>query len=290
MTTTPQSSPDPFARRVLNRIVDEHLAPRPRWEFLFKNYFFWTLGVLAVVLGALAFSAALFRIKNAGWQLSSVTHGDLGQFIFDAAPVLWVVVFGVFLAIGYLNVRWTIHGYRYPLALIAIGAMLTSIALGAGLYATGLGGEIEESIGDHPPFYRPILVAQQSWWLSPGKGLLGGQVISADPETASFVLRDFSGNEWRIEEGELQDKDRDALVVGNTVRIVGAPAATSSVFHACVVFPWRAFRAFRERLAPTLHLPPASPNHERIASSSRTYVCKDIRSYKELREIDATGL
>ena len=50
--------------------------------------------------------------------------------------------------IGYLNVRRTKHGYRYSLAVIALGAVLTSLTLGVGLYAIGFGSRIDEIMAE----------------------------------------------------------------------------------------------------------------------------------------------
>lgn len=290
MTNDYEPRSDQLAKRVLDRIEGERLIPRPRWEFLFKNYFFWTLGALAVAFGALAFSAALFEIENAGWRFSAATHGDLVTFFFAAAPFLWVLVLALFILIGYVNVRRTDGGYRYPLAVIALGAVLTSIALGSGIYAAGLGGEIEQGVGDHPPFYRPIMVEEQSWWLAPAKGLLGGQVVSVAADASSFVLQDFSGATWTIDASDVRGTDLTTLARGGVVRVVGAPqAATSSTaFHACFVFPWATVGGYRDQPAP-LPLAVFASTSERSSAPTRSQLCKGIRPYEKLRTIDGNG-
>jgi hypothetical protein len=143
--------------RVLERIVDEHLRPRPRWEFVFQNCFFWGLGALAVILGALAFSAMLFEIVNAHWGLSAIAPSGFFTSFIEAVPFFWVVVLALFIFIGYLNVRRTNHGYRYSLAVIAFGAVMTSIVLGTALYMINFGRSIEEAVDRNTPFHRPVL-------------------------------------------------------------------------------------------------------------------------------------
>ncbi|MHB1163373.1 MAG: hypothetical protein ACYCZZ_02545 [Minisyncoccota bacterium] len=280
---------DPLAKRVLGRITDEHLTPRPRWEFLFKNYLFWGLGALAVLLGALAFSAMIFEIENVDWRLAPVTHGSFFSFFFDAAPLLWVSALGLFLLLGYVNVRRTSHGYRYPLAIIALGAILTSLALGSALYLTGLGSVVEEVVGDYPPFHRPILLRERSWWLSPGKGLLGGHVVSVAPGLASFELLDFNGTLWRVDGNDLRNHDLATVARGGVVRVVGVPtAATSSEFHACFVLPWEFHGDFGQKTYP-LPLALIASTSERSSSFVRSEACKGIRPYQQLRNIDTTG-
>ena len=287
--TAPEQPTTTLAARVLARIARDHIVPRPRWEFIFKNYFFWTLGALAVALGAFAFSAALFEVENAGWRLAVATHPDFLTFLLSAAPFLWALALALFVLIGYANIRRTNRGYRYPLALIAFGAVITSVALGSALYAFGLGGELEEAVGDHPPFYRPILVAERSWWLAPERGLLGGSVVSVAPGISSFTLRDFAGGVWRVDGSDLSAPDLTVVARGGIVRVVGVPAAaTSSVFHACFVFPWE-IRGAQPEPVPS-PLAAISSTSERSAPAARSEECKGIRPYQQLRTLEEAGL
>ena len=157
MTTNPPNNPDRLADAVLKQIADEHLVPKARWEFVFRNSFFWTLGAIAVLIGAAAFSATIFDIMNVDWRLAPITHGSFIALFFSAAPFLWVVALLLFVAVGYVNIRQTRHGYRYSLTTIAVGAVLTSVTLGTALYAAGVGHFVEESLGAHVPFYHPVL-------------------------------------------------------------------------------------------------------------------------------------
>jgi hypothetical protein len=280
---------DNLAERVLGRIKEKHLVPRPRYEFVLKNYLFWTLGVLAVILGALAFSATLFEIENVDWRLSAATHSNFFSFFLAAVPFVWIITLALFILIGYSNVRRTNHGYRYSLTIIALGAVLTSLTLGTGLYATGFGGRIDESIGDHPPFYRPILTAERGWWLAPEKGLLGGQVIDAAKNISSFALRDFSGHVWNIDGSDLRGVDLAVVARGGIVRIVGVPlSATSSIFHACFVFPWETYGDFRNAPPPP-PLAAIASTSENNATTTRSDACKNIRPYQQLHDIDDIG-
>ena len=289
MTTT-RPDQDRLAARVLERIEEDHVVPRPRVAFLFRNYTFWTLGALAVILGAFAFAAALFEVENAGWQFAIATHGGFLSLFLSAAPFLWVFALLLFLLLGYVNIRRTRRGYRYPLAVIALGAVLTSVALGTGLYAAGLGAELEEAVGDHPPFYRPILVEEQNWWVAPGKGLLGGTLVSLATSTDTFVLRDFSGTLWTVDAHDLRGNDLLVLARGGMVRIVGAPvSASSTAFHACFVFPWTIAGVFQDaQLPPPLFVPATST--ERASTTPRSDICRGIRPYTQLRTLDENGL
>jgi len=290
MKTSPEEQSDDLALRVLGRIERERVVPRPRWEFVLKNYFFWMLGALAVVLGALSFSMTLFRIGAVDWRFSSVTHANLPSFLFAAVPFLWIGVFTLFIFIGYGNIRRTNRGYRYTLLTIALGSMLMSLTIGTGLYVIGFGHRLDEAIGDHPPFYRPALAEEGSWWLAPERGLLIGQITGTAPDATSFVLRDLSGRSWQVEGGELQDHDRTIVMRGGMVRTVGVPArADSSTFHACFVFPWKVRGNPFDTPMPTFPVGAVLPGGI-SATTTPPGVCEGIRPYRMLRNFDETRI
>lgn len=274
-----------LAKRVFARITEEHLTPRPRWEFVFENYFFWGLGAFAVLLGASAFSAIIFEVANVDWRLSGVTHSDFVSFFFDAAPILWVIVFALFLLIGYLNVRRTNHGYRYPLKVIALGAILTSLTLGSAMFASGFGGAVENITGDQIPFHRSIQNRVHSWWFAPEKGLLGGEVLSVAPDVSSFVLRDFKGTLWTIDGSELRAQDLTTVARGGSVRVVGLPVRPGeavATFRACFVLPGNF-----QHGSPTPLAIVASTSERSVMAGKG--ICESIPPYQQLRRIDDAG-
>lgn len=274
-----------LSRRVFSRIEGEQLVPRPRWEFMFKNSVFWALGASAVILGACAVAAAIFDIENAEWPLAVATHASFASFFIDAAPFLWAFALGLFVVIGYLNVRRTNRGYRYPLVVIALGSILTSLTLGAGLYAFGMGQALEEAAGTYVPFYRPILESRRIWWQDPQDGLLGGEVVAISATTSTFILRDFEDTLWEVDSTDLQDPDQVVVARGGIVRLVGSPVmATTSLFHACFAFPWEVHGTFRSKPLP----PPLATVQPRASSTvfTQSTHCQSIRPYPQLKDLD----
>jgi len=130
----------PLAERVLTRIHTEKVVPRARWTFILANYIFWILGGVAVFLGALAFAAATFEAANAGWRSASAAEPARPlRFLFEVAPYLWALALLLFTLLEYVTIRHTRRGYRYPLGILALGAIVASLALGSVLYALGFG-------------------------------------------------------------------------------------------------------------------------------------------------------
>lgn len=272
----PQIPPPGLAERVLGRINTEHVVPRSRWSFAAENWLFWLLGVLAVALGSLASAAALFEIANAGWSFYAATHHDLLTFTLAAAPFLWLLVLALFILIGYENIRRTKRGYRYPFSIIVLGAVLTSIMLGSALFAAGFGEEVDEAIGDHPPFYRPVVVMQHAWWTRPDQGLLGGQVVGVSSSSDTFFLKAFDGTVWTVDAADLSTSSEAIVARGGVVRVEGVPdAGATSTLHACLVFAWETYGAMS---APPPGTPFAPPS-ERSSPIVRSEICKGASPY-----------
>lgn len=276
---------DSLMERVLHRIDTEDLSPKAKWVFMVRNGGFWVLGVVSIVVGALAFSAALFEIENADWLLFPATHSNFLSFFLETAPFWWAFVLLLFVGLGYENIRHTKRGYRYPLSLIVAGAILTSVTIGTVLYAAGLGERVEEGFGDHPPFYRPIIMVERSGWEHPENGVLGGTVLSASSTLATFTLQDFSGVVWTVDDDDLGPPDLTAVARGGEVRVVGVPmTGSTTTFHACFVFPWQPHGTFISTSEP----PPTAffaSTSEINAAPERSEECRDIRPYEALHDL-----
>lgn len=282
MTTPDTEHKGSLAERVIGRITAEHVEPRPRWEFLFENYFFWTLGAVAVVLGAFAFSAIIFELTNADWQYAFITHSDMLSFLLDAAPFIWVATLVLFVGVGYLNVRRTKHGYRYPLSVIAVGAVLMSLALGSALYVRGFGGILEQTAG-MTPLFNSIVEKQRTWWVAPERGLLGGTIVKSVADVSSFTLRDWRGDLWNVDATDLRPHDLVTVARGGLVHVVGVPTAATSSFHACFVFPWEIYGEPRSGPPP---FPVAFIASTSDRSATTSDACAHTRPYQKLRMLD----
>lgn len=274
--------PPSLSERVLERIGAEHLRPRSRWSFVLENWFFWALGALALLLGSLASAAALFEVANTGWDFYAATHHDLLTLIIEAAPYLWLLVLAFFVFVGYENIRHTKRGYRYPLPIIVIGSVLTSVVLGAALFAAGFGQEVEEAVGGHVPFYQPVLLAEHAHWLAPARGLLGGMVVSVSSTSDTFTLKSFDGSLWTIDAGDLSTTSAAAVERGGVVRVIAVPSMeATSTLHGCAVSAWKTYGT----AAGTPETRPFGPflRPERSAPSARMEVCKGASPYRPPR-------
>lgn len=236
-------SSEDLALKVLDRIEEERVVPRPKWQFTMKNRLFWVFGILSIVLGSLLAAALVFSFVNAGWEYREITHHDLFGFIVQVLPTIWVMALLGALLLAYENFRHTSRGYRVSLLLITGLSLLVVIFGGSLFYLSGAGRLVEEEVGGRIPTYRPVMMRQKMIWSRPEQGLLAGEVMEFDQEQSLLRLRGFDGNVYLMSTLDLADDSLDVLIERKPVRVIGVFAKPSDgpdkpYYRPCYVFPW----------------------------------------------------
>lgn len=288
--------------KIIERIEQEHVVPKPRWQFSLANQFFWALWALSLVFAASAAAAMIFALANSGWEFRSVTHDSAFSYLIDVLPVFWIAALIVFILIAYENMKRTKLGYRYPVRLIVGLGLFASLVAGAALFVSGWGEGVERGVGKHIPLYKPALESQKRIWLNPSKGLLGGEVTQADARYTTFTVRTFDGDVWLINGDDLGSHERGFLFQKGVIRIVGFPATATTtmeppVFHACMIFPWevRGKRMYGDTHTFQVFTPGKPVDGYaavRIPFDQRITSCKGFRPYDSLmwmRESNING-
>lgn len=246
--------------KIIERIEQENVVPKPRWQFSLANQLFWVIWAMSLLFAAAAAGAMMFALANSGWEFRDVTHDSFFAYLLDVLPVFWISALIIFVLIAYENMKRTKLGYRYPIRLIVGVGLFGALFVGGLLYASGLGENVEQNVGRHIPLYQPALQAQSRRWVNPTKGLLGGEVTQADARYTTFTIRTFDGNVWLIDGDELGSHERAAFLDDSRViRVVGYPSSATTtmqppVFHACMIFPWEVKGAPNSGKQPTFSI------------------------------------
>jgi hypothetical protein len=276
------------ADRVLAYIEKENVQPRSKWYFIFTNDFFWALGALSVVMGALSFAVVLFTYFNAEPELYAITHDSFLDFIFEWIPIIWMVSFVIFTYVGYKNIQNTRRGYKYPFSLIIVGSVLLSFIGGIVVYYFGFAAVLDTAFERHVPGYRSVVGLKRDIALRPQRGVIGGEVVDIANDFSSFTIRDFRGGVWTVTAEELMERDRDILTASSFVRVVGIPSTTTigslstNTMRGCAVLPWKIGQGEK------IPSPPKMPHRivgERKERHERNSVCKDVQPYLIIQEI-----
>lgn len=186
-----------ITQTVLETIKDKKIIPRPKWEFVMKNYFIWTVSIISLIIGSFAFAVIIYMFKNNDWDLYQQIGKNLLNFTLATLPYLWLIFLSLFIFLAYYNFKHTKSGYKYKLNLVIGGSIITSIILGILFYNIGFGQAIDNIFDEKIPVYRRLMMHRAAIWHQPDKGLLFGTIESIQAPDR-FKLRDLKNNPWIV--------------------------------------------------------------------------------------------
>lgn len=240
-------------QKIIDKIKTGSLSPKPRWHFLLKERLVWTIGVLALLVGAAAVSVMLYLANNNDWLVYEKAGRNFGAWLLLSLPYFWLVFLTLFLWLLSYNLKHTKKGYRYSISLIISIAIAASILLGMAFFALGLGAKIDDVLGRRAPLYDRLFNPHIDFWSQPEDGRLAGLVVSLSDEQ-HFILADREREEWTVVHAAA---DGDLVVLGQPVRVVGKLSGKKE-FTAKVIMTMKPGREFFKRLNPGLMPPPGA--------------------------------
>ncbi len=223
------------SEKMLAKIKDRKVKPIPKWHFWAKNILFWTLFLISVKLGSLAFAIILFAIENTEFDmLSHMTHSKIELF-FSMLPLFWIIFLGIFLWGAEWIFQKTKTGYRYSPIFIAGGSFILSIVIGTILFFTGGGEKLEQKFAEKISFYESVNEQRIKRWSDSKNGLLSGKIIIKEK---SLVLEDWNGKQFVVKIDRAIIKGGNYLKEGNKIKIIGK-LDKNNVFIADEIRPWQ---------------------------------------------------
>ncbi|MFA4941550.1 MAG: hypothetical protein WC582_03060 [Patescibacteria group bacterium] len=225
-----------IAKQVLEKIKEEKMKPKPRWEFIFKEYFLWFLAGLSLLIGSLAVAVIIHMLKNNDWDLYAGASDGLLSFIFITLPYFWLILLLAFAILSYYNFKNTKSGYRLHFRLLISASILSSIFLGILFFNLGLGREIDKIFSANLPFYEKYLMQRKHVWLNPERGFLAGKIMS-DVKNKNFELRDMEDKIWLIHGQNCFISPKVSLKKFEAIKIMGERIDEHN-FLASQIRPW----------------------------------------------------
>ncbi len=199
-------------QEILDKIKEQHIQPKKRWEFLFKNYLLWIAFVLAIIFGSLASSVTIFMIKHAAWSAQVPNFHPLKRLLINL-PLFWLVCLSLFILLAWYDFKNTKRGYKYHPAWVVVFSVIVSVLLGALIYQGGIGEKLEEAFFKRVPFYQQMFRHGGRMFVEPDKGHLAGVVISVDSDF--ITVEDFRGDLWKI------NTSTDQFYIGQRIILIG---------------------------------------------------------------------
>lgn len=226
-----------LSKSVLDKIKKEHLKPKPKWEFLLKDYVFWGLFGICIIIGGMVASMMIFKVYIHDWEL----HKPLGEsfFIFHlrAMPFFWLILLTGFIFVADYNFKHTKKGYKYSLPLVVLATILASIILGFALFGAGVAKRMDEKALQNLPFYREMTLDKKiEYWSQIEKGLIGGEITKINEDKVE--IKSFKGDVWEVNTEmvpkEMLDKLEEGMIIGGFGK-----KGEKGMFDAEKIKPWK---------------------------------------------------
>jgi len=188
-----------FTEKVIEKIREKKISPKPKWSFFLKNEIIWVFGILAVLFGGVSFSLIIYLFKAGQTLATGHFGGSFWQIFLTIVPIFWLLFLALFTFLAFLNIKKTKRAYKYSPILIFLLSVVVSIALGGILNMFGLGQKFDDVLGRriHPGFYKNFMNPQIDFWSNPEEGRLSGLITKIN-EDGSLLIKDIDSKEWTL--------------------------------------------------------------------------------------------
>lgn len=209
-----------ISKNVIKKIKKEKIEPYSKKHFFLKKSIIWTLFGLAILLGIIASSVAIFQIKHADWDLYHLLDYSLLSYVILIIPYFWLVFLIIFLVVANIYFQRTERGYRIKPALVILAIILLSITGGFLLYQTGFSEKLESIFQEKVPIYRWLHAGRHRVWMSPQKGLLAGEIIKIN-SAQEIVFKDLNEDHWTVDVSSALWRGRLRPEIGLKIKLMG---------------------------------------------------------------------
>lgn len=243
-----------FGPKLLEKIKEEKIAPKPRWQFLLKKYVVLVSGVAALIIGGLATSVTIYFFQDNGLNVYQKMDGSPLKFIFLTMPYFWLIFLAFFIFILYYNLKHTDKGYRYSIAAVSAVSIILSLFLGVIFFQLGIGRLIDDVLGERTPLYSSVINQQIAFWDAPEDGRLTGLVVSQISES-EFILLDMDRQIWQVITAPEYFFFPGIIQIRRPIRVIGVKI-NDQVFQAREVMPVGPGRKYFRRFEDDSHFRP----------------------------------
>lgn len=235
-----------FTDELISKIKEEKIKPKPRWSFIFKNYFLWIIGFLSLIFGALSFSLVIYIFKTSESTINQF-NSSAAEFLIASIPIFWLIFLSAFITLFYLNLKRTNKAYKYSPFIILFSGLITSIILGSSFYLFGFSKYINNVFGKSidPYLYSHFMNPQINFWSEPEKGRISG-IISKINTDKQLIIIDKDRKDWLIYYEELPNRIRLNLEIGLAIKSFGSKISENE-FRAIQIMPMNHGKEFFNR-------------------------------------------
>jgi hypothetical protein len=245
-----------LSEKIIKKISNEKIVPIPKWQFLLKSKFVWTMAIVSVIFGSIAVAISMHLVLSPIDSLPEQSPRlQLWQSL-AAVPYFWLLLIAAFIYAAYHNFVHTEDGYRWKTLQILGATIVSSILLGAVLLFSGFAPWLNNYFMQNIPGYTSFGDMRGAVWMNPEEGRLAGQILSINTRENTISLRDLKGKLWTITYDQ-QTFAEISLENDIYLKIVGKQTGEST-FAATEFRPWEGKGMMRRMMQ-------GNSNHLRIS-------------------------
>lgn len=223
------------SQRLIESIKARQIKPAPKAFFRIREGLTWAAFILAVFLGALAFSVILFSIQQTEFYiLRHLSHSRLEMFL-GILPFAWIAFLAFFLALSIFSFRKSERGYKFRMIQLAGYSFAFSVLLGTVFFLAGGAQRIEHAFALRVAIYESMQEKKARIWSMPEQGYLSGVIESSGPD--EFKIKAFDDKIWTISYADAFIAPVLLLEPGEIIKLSGKMTA-SDRFEADTIRPY----------------------------------------------------
>lgn len=142
--------------QVLKDIKEQGIKPTSRFYFVTRNYFFWLLFAVSVIVGAFAFSSILFALLLNQEYWNTLPFFSKSSLFIQSVPFFWLVLLVLFTISAWFNFKRTDGAHRRQNAMVVLASILFSMLLGVLLFRFGVAEHVQNIFTKHSATYRTV--------------------------------------------------------------------------------------------------------------------------------------
>lgn len=224
------------SEKSLQKIIKEEIKPIPKWEFLLRELFIWSVLIFFAILGGLSLSLATAVLQESDLDLYQKLNKSFLDYLFQNTPYALFFLAIIFIAILLINLRNTKTGYRHTTITLVMVTLGSTLVL-CGLFTfSGFGNKADDTLEKAIQPYIQIK-HNQDIWNHPEQGFLSGVVWKINNQK-NFILLDPNNNLWVIDTRNIPMRSKIILQEGHEVKIIGR-MIEDQFFEADEIRLWR---------------------------------------------------
>ena len=268
--------------KVLEHIEKDHIKQRSKTYFSVKDKTFWVLGLVSVIIGSIAISVMIFVFNNSESDIYLITHDSFTDFLLSITPYIWIIVFAIFILVGYENFKHTNSGYKYSFGVVVFVSLIFNIVGGLILHTIGISEFIDRNVSFNTTMFKSFNDTRKDIWNRPERGVISGIIVSVDDDSSVFTIKDNNDKTWVIVSDLVPDIDLDLISTSSMVRLIGIRRGESII--ACYILPWQ-IDEYKQRISDIGNYMIIADDYERKLSVERNKECKSIKPYTVIQNM-----